>query len=324
MYKRQVLVRYDARLLPQIYPKLADVLRARAATLYAEEQGEQGERLPADRARAFARYGQGVESTRGYWEDADEQRVELGRGAAVERAGTAAGAVEPPDPMRGRPSVPSLDLLREVLQEDGRDGLLIGERHTDPSAYLFLANNLEAAKSFGLRTIYLEILRVGDIQRLVDEYFAGEQDQMPDPLTSFLASLKNPGPERLLRAVRQVGGVRIRGVDSFNVQSGFVLAADPEDGKPWARHERTGLMNAFAAREIERDQARHPGAYAAVVGESHARDHRFGGSRAGLVGVDYPTTPELPDLIPGLTRYLGVPAIRLNGPDEAISIHPGG
>lgn len=122
----------------------------------------------------------------------------------------------------------------------------------------------------------------------------------------------------LLEAVKRAGGIRIRGVDSFHAQTRPAASNKSDSQEQWRGHERVARMNVFAARVIGEDQARaSSGKCVAVVGESHPRDHRFGGDRE----LTEAEVPDWPDLISGLTRYLGVPAIKLTSPDRAISIH---
>ncbi|MEU6129642.1 hypothetical protein ABZ805_10760 [Saccharopolyspora sp. NPDC047091] len=305
---RTVLVRYHARELRLTYPKLAGELVKRATDLV---------RGGLDDARNLTKYGEAYPPTAGYWNREDEDRVALGRNAA-HAAESAALRPEPADPVPANSRAVPAEVFRQVIA-DGSDGLVIGENHAETHAYYFLADNMAELKSKGLRTIYLELLRVGPIQQWVDDYLAGGAEMPPQLDNALREGARHDGPRRVIEAAKQ-HGVRVRAADGFSAQRRYLWG---QDGEAWGKHERAGLMNSFTTSVIDEDSEGR-GRYVAVVGEAHARDHRFSGRRDDLGGVDSPQVPvpELPELVPGLTRYLGVPAIRLTSPDQAVSIDP--
>lgn len=317
--QRSVLVNYDTKTLGDLYPHLVLLLSRQAREHLTEQPTKTGEALSA--------FGRQSGRTRGYWSTQDDRETRLRRESAAQARGFAnTGA--PHDPLAGQPAAPAT-ALHALLQNPNADGFLIGENHKKPDAYYFLANNLQAARAAGLRTIYLEVIRKGDPQSWVDEYLDNSSTQMSPQLTAFLtrqeADKNHDGLRTLLRAVKTAGGVRVQGVDTLIAERRSVQSANQQVSADWSLHKRAAMMNTFAADAVQQDQASAPGKYVIVVGEAHAGHHDFTGDRATLQNepadlVGDVANPGLPDRIPGLAHYLGIPAVRVSDPSAAVPI----
>ncbi|GAB2655175.1 hypothetical protein GCM10027271_12030 [Saccharopolyspora gloriosae] len=286
-----VLVAYDPQLLSDIYPVLEFVLKRQAKKL-SDVFGE-----------TLESHGRKSTTTSGYWEDHDERRRQLGARAAS-AARRHADDPAPANPISGMNNASPLVALHALLG-DSSGGFIIGEKHSEYAAWKMLVDHLDGLRDSGVRVIYLESIRAGEIQEWVDEYLRSSAQKMPSQLEAFVLKYKSrwnhDGLRNLLDAVKRMGGMRIHAIDS-------TTAARKGAGDK-SLHERAALMNAFATERVREDQTRDPGRYVALVGEAHAVQHDFTGDRG-----------DLPAIVPGLTRYLGVPAVRISGPHDAQTV----
>ncbi|WP_406690176.1 DUF4157 domain-containing protein [Saccharopolyspora sp. ID03-671] len=308
--KQSVLVKYHPRALHDAYPSLSTHLVGSFGTVgRLEERGRQSAR------------------TRRYWSQQDARDETLEREAVTEARNFAGGAAVN-HPLAGRTGLMPGEALRALLTNPDADGFVIGEKHDEEYAWNFLAANLNAAKAAGLRTIYLEQIRRGDAQGWVDEHLGSAQDApMPPQLDVFCRAYQDrwhhDGLRTVLNAAKAVGGITIQGVDAIPARKRRVLGTEQEVAEAWSAHTRAARMNTFAADVVRQDQARTPSKYVILIGRAHAGHHSFTGDRTKL--IDEPThlvgdgdaKPGLPDVVPGVADYLGLPAVEISSPSDA-------
>ncbi|MEV5540083.1 DUF4157 domain-containing protein [Saccharopolyspora shandongensis] len=313
--KQSVLVNYHPRTLKDVYPTLATLLAARLGDAFKPV-----ERLESQ-GRKSAETGQ-------YWSQQDRRDEALEREAVTEAQGFAGVAAN--HPLAGQTGLLPAAALQELLGNPHADGFAIGESHSEEHAWKFLANNLNVAKRAGLRTIYLEQIRRGDAQRWVEEYLGSAQNAaMPPQLNSFCNQYKShwhhDGLRQLLDAVKAVGGINVQGVDAIPARKRKVLGSDQAAAvaEAWEAHTRAARMNTFAADVVRQEQAKAPGKYVILIGTAHVGRHSFTGDRTTLtrepthlVGTGN-TNPGLPNVVPGVADYLGIPAVKISSPAAA-------
>lgn len=188
----------------------------------------------------------------------------------------------------------------EVIQAllDTYKGFLIVEQHQDPDSKQFLMENIQGVMGAAVNTIYVEHIRFGEYQHLVDEYLSSAPESpMPTMLAKFLASsdrsLNLHGPNNLTGLVQMAKkrGVRVVGIDDT---AGQTLGKQERPPTEWGE-ERVTRMNYIAQQIINDDQEKHGGGkYAVLLGAAHAHTH---------IGVERG--------VAGMSQLLNVPALKV-------------
>ncbi len=181
----------------------------------------------------------------------------------AERKGESLRPDLPPLNRNGSPS----DTLHTLLGL--RDGLVLGEVHSDTSSKQLLIENMASLYQRGVRTLYLEHIPSDGLQKALDEYAASKLRSMPKALLAYLQH-QNGGQRvaeespynfvTLVEAARK-HGVRVVAIDCF---ASYFL-------KELGTHERLEMMNFYAEKVIKQYQSR-PGAgkWLALVGNIHS------------------------------------------------------
>ncbi|MFO2466411.1 membrane-targeted effector domain-containing toxin [Pseudomonas sp. 15FMM2] len=161
-------------------------------------------------------------------------------------------------------NIPQTEFIDTVFSQ--RNGLIIGETHAATSSKRFLIENMKhLAKKAEVKTLYLEQLTTDLHQALLDSFHAGMK--MPELLRARLNDLdvghRVPSDSKYsfttLVEYAHKYNIRVRAIDC-------VASLRLDKGG----YSRTEMMNYFAMRTIEADQAAQ-GAHRwiSLVGESH-------------------------------------------------------
>ncbi|MEU5382832.1 toxin glutamine deamidase domain-containing protein [Kitasatospora cineracea] len=195
--------------------------------------------------------------------------------------------------LAGSPS--ALDGAQRLLAD--HEGIVLGESHNHSATWGFLTGNMEHLKNAGVDTIYLEALKDEAAQPLLDEYLKSPAGTaMPDKLRRLVASYDNhynAGSSGTLRGLLESAkgqGVDVRAVD------GYPATADTQKSTQ-EQEARARRFNSYARHII--DTNGNPGKYVLVTGMAHVHDHAVTGGAP----------------IRGTADMLGVPGVKLTGPD---------
>ena len=234
-----------------------------------------------------------------------------------------------------RPTLPTFapdatpsTVIKKVL--DFSEGMVVGESHHAISSKRFLIDQMQALRTQGVQTIFMEHLLSDEHQADLDlwhRYPPGVA--MPPAVARYLSDLNvghmdehfidhaQRGRYRQLRerynfsnvaAAAQYAGIKIVAIDckiSYEVHSGGL------SGNATSSRMRTEMMNYFASEKIRRRSL--PGKWVAYVGNSHANTYNGVPGLAEQTGTlavvvnDKIQTPNAPavqtrvaDLSPGL------------------------
>lgn len=212
-----------------------------------------------------------------------------------------------------RPVVPALasaptpkQLIEQLFSE--RDGVVLGEAHSDAGSKRFLIDNMPRLAKANVRTLYMEHLMTDFHQADLDVF--ARTGKMPQPLARYLNLLDEghatdpTGRYTFLSVVKAANAnhVRIRAIDCL---ASYRLTGVDNPSS----NLRQQLMNFFAHEVIVADQPGRAGSrWVALVGNSHA--NRFLGvpglaEREGVMGVRVVDVP--PGTAAGLDVDPGLP-----------------
>ncbi|MCA1225360.1 hypothetical protein [Saccharopolyspora sp. 6M] len=313
---RCVLVAHHPRVLSDLYPYLVTEL--------VKQPGVRPIDSVLTGAAALAAHGRRSAETGEHW-SAQDDRVAALQQEAVREAWSSGRADPAANPVAARDHSSPDEALEALLRNPDADGFVLGESHYDKKFLEFLAGNLSEAKSAGLRVIYLESFRA-EHQELIDQYLEGAEPTPTGGLGTFLQRYKDRWLHdsllRLLIGVKRIGGIRIRGIDTVLAERERSKGTDPDVASDWSSHKRVAMLNTFASNTVRADQVDAGGRYMIVAGESHVGPHTFRVDRTTLQGEsavlrgDGGANRGLPDEVPGIADYLGIPAVRM--PEDAV------
>jgi len=202
------------------------------------------------------------------------------RDALAQDAQTYLGSVTPPQ----RPNLPSLapeaspkQIIRSLYEN--RDGLVIGESHSQLGSKKFLIDNMPLLKKAKVQVLYMEHFMTEFQQADLDLFY--RSGRMPANLKRYVKNLDegfgiDPSSrysfKGVLLAAREEG-IRIQSLDCMaSYRQAWEVAPSPV--------VRQQMMNFYAHEIIEADQAtRGSSKWVALVGNSHANTFE------GVLGV---------------------------------------
>lgn len=159
-------------------------------------------------------------------------------------------------------------ILKDIFLTHRFDGLCVGEVHHHQNPKKFIIDNLEAFKSMGGTTLFLEHIMYDTMQPLLDAYFASLSDEMPPVMEAYLTNLdagqRTTAPYTFMALVRRAkaAGIRVVGIDtSLSYGAGY----STYDGRHGS--DRMKAMNYVAQQIIKYEKG--AGKYIALIGSSH-------------------------------------------------------
>ncbi|MFD9960290.1 DUF4157 domain-containing protein [Amycolatopsis sp. NPDC058986] len=307
--ERRIETYYDRVTLFELYPYVVALLRGPIGQQLAGMEGVDQLANPIDE------FGKGTPDTARYWEIQEGRVAALAEAAATEAEKFAGRAEDYRD-------VGTQDEFQDLLAEEA--ALVIGENHKEATAWNFVVENLRRGGESKIKTVYVETIRQDGHQALVDEYLAGPGEEMPPALQAFLGMYRaenhHDGMSDLLIAAKR-HGVRVQGVGALPASMQRTRDYN-QSGNKWAPHKRAAMMNVYARYVVEKDQERTPGKYVVVVGHAHVSEHVFAGDKGELAN-EPEANKAIPDTVPGVMQYLGIPAVRLPVPPVTDERQPG-
>jgi hypothetical protein len=159
--------------------------------------------------------------------------------------------------------------LVEALLED-REGIVLGEDHSDMAAQEFLYDNLDHLKDQGVDTIYVEHI-VREAQPLVDSWFSTDEPSCPAPLKKALLAIgvrDTAYPKNLIGVLEKAKarGLRVVGIDTSLAKKDMDPTVEDD------LSERVSRMNALAMDTVVGDSGRK-GKFVTLAGMAHNKKH---------------------------------------------------